>query len=213
MGNLKIKSSGVSKGGLKFRRNLSIEWNSVLLSSENILGSEGKLEKAIIFGDPHAINSSSAIQDVEFSYYATCSANVVSSTGRQHKAVNGPFFKSGYPSLSEEEQKLFSLGSWIPNLPTEGSMFVELDDLTPDVVYEIRCIFADEKCKGSNKMLLLPGEHEFGGGNIVIGRFTAPEKLVKIEIKSLDNRQPYINSIIVRSVDYAARIKSIVRLS
>ena len=201
----------VSGGSIKFRRKLSIAWDSEEINSEySILGDDGILEKAIIFGDTSTLtNDPIILNDVEFTYFKRGAASITSSTGRLHKVVDGPFFKSiNQNEISPSLKILTSVGSWIPNLPAEEEMIIRINDLTLDGIYEVRCVFSDGKNSGSKDIsinleerMILP----FANGTVTKGQFISSENSLRLAIKSNDNFPPFINAITLRRLGHEPR--------
>lgn len=202
----------VSGGSIKFRRKLNIKWELEEITSESsVIGDDGTVEKAIAFGDPLTLTKDPLIlNDTEFFYFRReGSTSISSSTGRLHKVVDGPFFKSFNQSdISERSKILTSLGAWIPNLPNEEELIVKVDDIAADGVYEIRCIFSDGKSVGSKDISINSGERlvlPFDGGTVLKGQFISPESSLKLAIKSNDQLPPFINAIVMKRLGHTPR--------
>lgn len=221
MGHARLRKIG--NGGLKFKRSLSIDWATVDLSPENLVGSDGILVHAITFGDPYASNTRGPISilNISFCFFKTLSnINLTSSTGRIHKIIDGPFFKL-YDQTLDNFKSLMSLGAMTNNLPQEEWLDLTIKNLTPDKVYQINCAFFDEKKKASPLVTLNPGDHQIAydrqQGCIAIGVFTAPTEEITIKISSLSIESPHINALVLREIGdnprtTASRIKTIAGL-
>jgi len=221
MGHARLRKTG--NGGLKFKRSLSIDWVTADLSPENLVGSDGILVHAIIFGDPYASNIKGPISilDISFCFFKTSSnINLASSTGRTHKIVDGPFFRL-YDQTIDNFKSLMSLGATAHNLPQEEWLDLTIKNLKPDKVYQINCAFFDEKNKVSPLITLNPGNHQIAydrqQGCIAIGVFTAPTEEITIKISSLSIESPHINALVIREIGdnprvVISRIKTIAHL-
>ena len=213
MGNIRFRNTGLNgPGGIKFRRNLFVNWTIKDLTETNIIGTDGSLVEAIVFADPYSLNTNkpvliSNIQFKDFKLNATTSLK--SSTGRLHKVITGPIFKSILPITSTEDiYNLTSLGAWIPNLPPNEKLILTISKLSLDDIYQIRCIF-NSKNKGTSSMSLEPNncnlEFDDNLGTIAIAEFIAPNDNISIQLKSNNDKQPFINAIVIRKIGTAPR--------
>lgn len=213
MGSARIRKSDVS-GGLKFKRNLTIDWLiETELKAETLVGSDGDLVYAISFGDPYSsdIKGPISVLETPFQYYRSSSdISLESSTGNRHKLTDGPFFKLLKSNLTNELKSLASLGAWNDNLPPDCHLNLTLKNLVSDGVYQIRCMFIDGKNKVSPRLFLGPGNHEINydrpAGCIAVGTFTAPEIETIIRIASGSEAPPHINAIVLRRVGHNPRV-------
>lgn len=200
-------------GGLRFRRSLAINWTiEPNVTSESVVGKEGDLIHAIVFGDPYAsfLCGPIALDETNFSYYKLAAHCDLQSSLREHKLVDGPFFKPRESSQAPELKALSSLGAWVNNLPMGSSLILSVTNLVPDNVYQIRCMFIDGKNKVSPKFILEPGNYEVEydrqKGCVVVGEFTAPSDKISIKITSTTNEPPHINAMTMRIIDNNPRV-------
>ena len=203
----------VGKGGLRFRRALSVDWEIEQLTPENIVGSEGTIVQSTVFGDPYSSDARGPISilGLDFPYFKNLpTVGLEASTGIVHKISDGPFFKQRDSNLPPEIKSLISLGAWTNNLPPGESLNLQVAGLTPDNVYQIRCIFADGKNKTSPSIALEPGNHVFTydrqSGCVAVGTFTAPTEEITIKIVSMAAEPPHINAMVLRNIDINPRI-------
>jgi len=212
MGNVTLRTR--SSGGFKLRRNLKPEWRTeVFESKENVFGSSGELNRAILFGDPNAVgiqSTSIVVAGVEFTNFKTIDKRMLqSSAGVTYKPTDGPFFTSPYGSANPEIYALTTLGAWLQNAPTDIGLVIKLDNLESDGVYEIRLIFSNEE-EASNKLVITPNDYEIDTSNsiaqIVVGKFIAPKEASEFTIKSADGKPPFINAMILRKIGFAPRL-------
>jgi len=211
MGTARIrKSEGL--GGLRFRRNLAIDWEvEQALSAETIIGDGGDLIHAIVFGDPYSSDAKGPISllEIPFMYFKSSAVSLETSAGNKHKIVDGPFFKSKVSDQSDNFKSLISLGAWSTNLPADCHLDLVVKNLVPDNVYQIRCVFIDGKNKVSPRLFLGPGNHEInydrGQGVVAVGTFIAPDASVNIRIASGSTEPPHINAVVLRQTGYSPR--------
>jgi len=201
-------------GGLRFKRNLTIKWTvEQNVSAESIIGTNGKLVHAITFGDPYAspLQGPIILEETCFTYYKLTKHCNLQSSLRDCKIVDGPFFKSKESEqINSEIKALSACGAWADNLPSDSFLTLNITNLIPDNVYEIRCMFVDGKNKVSPRFILDPGNYEVEydrqNGCIVIGKFTAPTDQISIKIKSTTNQPPHINAMTMRTIDNNPRV-------
>lgn len=215
MTNVRFRNTGLKNpSGIKLRRNLSIEWYNEELIETNILKINGDFNRAITFGDPNIVNPQSHISfsNINFnSFKLNNLTSLESSTGKLHKVIDGPFFnlKSNTLTHTEDFFNLTTLGSWIPNLPPSEALLLKVSELTPDNVYQIRCIFFNGKNKGTSKVILTPDHHELEINNttgiIAIGTFIAPIESIIIQIRSEDSKPPFINAMTLHTIGKNSR--------
>lgn len=209
MGNARLRRTG--SGGIKFKRKLSVDWIQQTITSESdVTGEEGTLERAYSFGADKPFY----IGDV---FMNPAPDNVVlSSTGRVHKTASGPFFRSQDCNFSEPLTKVTTFGTWCPNLPIEEKLFIILNNLTTDGVYEARLTFSNGKKNGASKISIDDSpliNIETNPGSVVVARFVAAEKDTKISIKSLDGLPPFINALVLRKLGTDPRMEALILLS
>ncbi len=215
MTNVRIRKAGNadSSGGLKFRRNLNIDWSiETELTSDTIVGNEGALVQAITFGDPYSSDARGpiSIADVQFQYFKLLkNVNLESSSGLAHKVVDGPFFKLRESNFTPAVNSLASLGAWVNNLPSSSHLNMTIGELVPDGVYQVRCIFVDGKNKVSPKLFLGTEGYEINynrqKGCVVAGIFTANDRSITIRIASKTIEPPHINAVVLRRIGYNPR--------
>ena len=215
MGNAKFRQS--TGGSLKFKRSLNIVWElSLTLEESSIIGHEGELERAVVFADPLQISHEGIeLSGTKFRMHSK-TENIVSSVGRAHKIVHGPFFKSENGNLSEQILKLTSMGAWSPGLPKGESLNVTISNLSIDHEYEIRLTFSHGKKNGSRSIMIGPNDFEAKLSdsyvNIVIGKFVANTSVLDLKIKSTDEGQPFINSLVLRKLRFLPRTNAFIKL-
>lgn len=208
----RIRNSNNGTGSFKLKRSLVIDWTTEKsLTPETLVGNDGELDRAIIFGDPYSSETKGPITILKasFLYFRNSDVDLETSAGNQHKIVDGPFFKSKENNLPEELRSIASLGAWNNNLPANCHLILTIENLVPDNVYQIRCMFIDGKNKASPKLLLDPGNHEINydrqHGVMAVGTFTSPDKKARIKIASGLGEAPHINAIVLRRVGYNPR--------
>lgn len=209
MGNARFRRVG--SGGIKFRRNFSIEWSCLFLISEkDAVGEDGNLIIANCFG----LNSQQEISSLEATFKSPSQEVVFSSAGREHKVVSGPFFKSqsGY---SGSLDIITTYGAWCPTLPTGQHLYVS-QHVEIDGVYEARLIFSSGKKNGSSSLIIndeINVDMTDGSSRVVVGRFIATKSDVSFSIKSTDAKPPLINAFILRKIGTAPRIDASILLT
>lgn len=209
MANARLRKTG--SGGIKFRRNFSVNWAQLSVSSGvDVVGSEGKLDRAHAFG----ASSSFFLDEVEFCPIQD--GAVTSSTGRLHKVAYGQFFKPQEPAFSGALESITTFGAWCPNLPPEERLTLSIRDLNVDDAYEVRLLFSSGKKNGATKISIDDSpliDISTAPGCVAVARFIATEKEISVSVKSLDAVPPFINAFVLRNLGTVPRLSASITLS
>jgi len=196
-------------GGFKFKRMLSVEWNSIVSVQSSGDIADGTEQRAYIFGQPQ---HSLIVNGLEFiNYKFSNDLKLTTSNGRRSPIVCGSLFNS--PDFTTEDLNLrtiSSTGAWAPRLPPEEFLRLSIDALSADSIYEIKLVFAGSgRLKTSKQILLSPPdvsidlyENEF---IVVTGNFIAPSSTVDVQIGSGDTAPPFINALTLKNVGFSPR--------
>lgn len=212
MGNVTLRTR--KSGGFRLRRNLKPEWRTEPFESkDNVFGTDGEFDRAVLFGNPGAVGlqgSSISVAGIEFIDFRTIDRKMLqSSAGISYKVTDGPFFTSPFGNANPEIHALTTLGAWLQNAPEDTGLVINLNDLEEDGVYEIRLIFSNEE-KASQRLLITPNDYIVDTSSsiaqIVIGKFIAPREETIITIKSTDGLPPFVNAMVLRKVGFAPRM-------